>query len=961
MSSFNNIKKIDYSDNRDSIVALKEYILLKDEAGKKQLLVFKFQNNLNQELSKMTFNVMQYDSDHFMIKKSTINYEDFTVDRGEAFVPKLKMEVDIFCDTIEVELTYAKFERVEYINGIMKPITYTHEEFVGNKIEIEKASKKEEKLKEKQRIKELKKNSKESDKRKMEVLDVTNRNKPLSTAVLTSIMSIVLVVFVIATVAMFYMNSNLFNDGDYMFKKLSGNTVSIYKYYGNDSTITIPKTYNDYEIVEIDKKAYKDKDAFELTFSAPINLGESAFENCKNLSKINGIEYINRIGDKTFRNCSSLTKFDSNELDYIGVRAFENCTSLKSLEVPNTQVDTEAFKGCSNLNTLNIKDTEGSHLSALFGNEKNNLKTLTIARKTINTGYFQNMDNLTKLSLIGEPTIDFGALAGTNISGHYINETVETLDGKIIAVKPDDFGMITLPHTITDYQHTYDFLNKISDKIKVIQTGMSIEIDSDFLSIFDNLIGFGLSGDGVVDRNIIANNFKIKELYWDSYSNITDYLVLPNSVDSIYFGNHKDTKYYIDEQFDDLDLYNYKIYNLYVDNAKGYTNESLKSLNYLEYLETKNVDDLNLLNAGISNTIQEVVITEDDKLTKLNLMISALDNLTIITFPKNITKLEAHITDCKNLKTINIPENVTEIGESFLYNVGVTKINFNDKLTKINSNFMYYCNSISEIVLPASLKNIGDFTFVGCANLTNISLPEKVESIGRYLIEEGINLLSLEIPDSVKSLTLPIIGNNCKVTRIKTPFVGANSSEHSTFKEFSNTLDETYQLEITGNLNIKSDFTYGLANLNTFIVMGEIIGAKTNQFSNLVNLRNIRFTGELPVAFKNLFTSGVTLDKVYLSTKSKITENFFSNMNITSLAIIKYDAMSSVDTFKNTNISNLFIANLGDTTFNKEAFYTTTNSYVSYLYFDVLPKMAKDKNYAKEMSFNEFEATYLDF
>ena len=122
MSSFNNIKKIDYSDNRDSIVALKEYILLKDEAGKKQLLVFKFQNNLNQELSKMTFNVMQYDSDHFMIKKSTINYEDFTVDRGEAFVPKLKMEVDIFCDTIEVELTYAKFERVEFIDGVLKPI-----------------------------------------------------------------------------------------------------------------------------------------------------------------------------------------------------------------------------------------------------------------------------------------------------------------------------------------------------------------------------------------------------------------------------------------------------------------------------------------------------------------------------------------------------------------------------------------------------------------------------------------------------------------------------------------------------------------------------------------------------------------------------------------------------------------------------------------------------------------------
>ena len=155
MSSFNDIKKINYKDNRDSIVALKEYILFKDEIGKKQLLIFKFQNNLNQELSKMTFNVMQYDSENFMIKKSTVNYDDFTVDRGEAFVPKLKMEVDIFCNTIEVELTYAKFERVEYINGVMKPIEYTHKDFIDYKEKEVTPSKKEEKLLEKKRWKHL--------------------------------------------------------------------------------------------------------------------------------------------------------------------------------------------------------------------------------------------------------------------------------------------------------------------------------------------------------------------------------------------------------------------------------------------------------------------------------------------------------------------------------------------------------------------------------------------------------------------------------------------------------------------------------------------------------------------------------------------------------------------------------------------------------------------------------------
>ena len=216
MSSINNIKKITYSDNRDSIVALKEYILFKDEAAKKQLCIFKFQNNLNQQLSKMTFNVMQFDSDHFMIKKSMVNYEDFIIDRGEAFVPKLKMELDIFCETIEIELTYAKFERVEFINGVLKPIPYTHTEFIGHKEEVKKPSKKEQKLLEKQRVKELKRNSKETDKRKIEVNDVISRNKPLASAVFTILLSLCLIVFVIATVTYIGLNSNLFNKGDYI-------------------------------------------------------------------------------------------------------------------------------------------------------------------------------------------------------------------------------------------------------------------------------------------------------------------------------------------------------------------------------------------------------------------------------------------------------------------------------------------------------------------------------------------------------------------------------------------------------------------------------------------------------------------------------------------------------------------------------------------------------------------------
>ena len=50
MSSYNNIEKIKYTKNQQDVVALKEYIVFDDEAKKEKLIVFKFINNLNQNL-----------------------------------------------------------------------------------------------------------------------------------------------------------------------------------------------------------------------------------------------------------------------------------------------------------------------------------------------------------------------------------------------------------------------------------------------------------------------------------------------------------------------------------------------------------------------------------------------------------------------------------------------------------------------------------------------------------------------------------------------------------------------------------------------------------------------------------------------------------------------------------------------------------------------------------------------
>ena len=55
MSSFNNVRKIKYFREPDVVVALEEYIVFEDERAKEKFVVFKFVNNISQQLLGMEF------------------------------------------------------------------------------------------------------------------------------------------------------------------------------------------------------------------------------------------------------------------------------------------------------------------------------------------------------------------------------------------------------------------------------------------------------------------------------------------------------------------------------------------------------------------------------------------------------------------------------------------------------------------------------------------------------------------------------------------------------------------------------------------------------------------------------------------------------------------------------------------------------------------------------------------
>ncbi|MBO4705732.1 MAG: leucine-rich repeat domain-containing protein, partial [Spirochaetaceae bacterium] len=61
----------------------------------------------------------------------------------------------------------------------------------------------------------------------------------------------------------------------------------------------------------------------------------------------------------------------------------------------------------------------------------------------------------------------------------------------------------------------------------------------------------------------------------------------------------------------------------------------------------------------------------------------------------------------------------------------------------------YYGNTeIKKVIIPSSVKTIGNSAFNGCENLTEITIPSSVTSIGKWAFEQCSNLTEITIPSS---------------------------------------------------------------------------------------------------------------------------------------------------------------------------------------------------------------------
>lgn len=153
-----------------------------------------------------------------------------------------------------------------------------------------------------------------------------------------------------------------------------------------------------------------------------------------------------------------------------------------------------------------------------------------------------------------------------------------------------------------------------------------------------------------------------------------------------------------------------------------------------------------------NNRLKEVVIPEGVKRIGADAFESC-SALAKVSLPDSLAEIDDYaFWNCVALTDVKIPGGTKTIGkEAFAYCENLSAVSFSKGLTSIGEK-AFYSAHITTLVLPDSVKRMGDYAFGGCKKLTSVILSDATTSLGKGAFDECVNLRDAILPDKLVSI-----------------------------------------------------------------------------------------------------------------------------------------------------------------------------------------------------------------
>ena len=531
--------------------------------------------------------------------------------------------------------------------------------------------------------------------------------------------------------------------------------VTITKYTGSDTVLTVPGQIEGMQVAVIGSKAFSG-----CTDLVKVELPEGlttiyayAFENCTSLEEVKLPDSITTMGYRVFGNDTSLTtvNYPGSYTTSVGGNGansnqygqlFYGCTSLDTVSIPEgteviaahafrgssvsridipasaTVIGDHAFVDCKNLADVDLKEGLTTIYAYAFGN-CTSLEEIELPDSITTMGYrvFENDTSLTTINYPRSYTTSVGGNgANSNQYGQLFYgctslDTVSIPDG-ITEIATHVFynssiNNITIPQTITNIG-SYVFAQ--------CQNLSEIDIPASVTVISDHLFS------GCINLKEIDLKDGLTTIYAYAFEGCTslEEIKLPDSITTM----------------------GYRVFG---------NDTSLTTVNYPRSYTTSVGG-----NGANSNQYGQLFYG-----------CTSLDRISI---PDGITSIAAHVFRGSSISYIDIPNSVKEIkAYSFAECGGLEELEIPEGVLTLEEYAFYNSTVLKKVILPDSVTTIGKNAFSGCTNLSVWNYPSSLSSAGTGIFENDAFLKVMTVPEGVKDLPENVFNGANELVRINLP------------------------------------------------------------------------------------------------------------------------------------------------------------------------------------------------
>ncbi len=656
----------------ENMVGVKQYLFVRDEDGKKRLLL-RFANNRQEKCSKFAFILYRLDAKGNVLGQDKYESADKEFSGNEVFSFDRRIAVEEKCSNFRVQMVYARYGNYTY-NVEHENVSVAYSEKNTSTLD----------------------NAKSVTKVKPRKINARGFDMPWLFIIL-AILMLSFVVFACGFLLNDFMEKEVdftLSGVDYRFiDKDKKDEVIIMGCADTYREITLTGDIEGHPVVGIDEDAFEGNKRLEKITIDGLNIPDRTFEDCKNLEVVT-IKNVTEIGKRAFAECSALetltiTEGKAGQVLTMGTRAFANCRGLKTVEINQTIAygeDVDYFYKSTGVETLKLRNfaytTKGleseyvTRLAALFGEENKEKPTVKLVNLTI-----EKMDAIPEAFVYGFKKLEKVTVSGTEIKTVGDNAFSDCTSLNKLSFK----GKLT---TIGDYAFSNTNIETL-DMSKVSSLGEGVFKNNDKLT---SVKGLGEGGIDNIPRNTFEGCLALKS-----------------------FTFHKNIKHIFTEAFKGAGLT-----KISIPAGVSYDAGILK--------DCKKLQELEVYEFGAAGYIGQLFgATRDDNATSDAMAAFIPNTLTTITLGSGTEINESAFKGCKNVTTINLPGDIVTIGSnafSGCKKLTVVDIPADSITLKTIGDFAFYkCEKLKYVPLLESLEKIGASALEGCNSLESITLP----------------------------------------------------------------------------------------------------------------------------------------------------------------------------------------------------------------------------------------------